>query len=181
MAAQPRRPLERSADRMIAGVCGGLANYLEVDVVVVRLVFVLLAVLGGAGILAYLVLWIVVPQAGTVPLTGGAGLASGIHTMASEAADLGRDMRSSLASEFGQSPPPPPPPWAGSPGPVPPHTGYVDHRHHRGAPVLGLVLVIVGVWLLLGNLGLLDWASARYVWPVVLVVLGAAILVRRLR
>ncbi len=57
----------------------------------------------------------------------------------------------------------------------------VNRRSHHGTPFLGLVLVILGIWLLLGNLGVLDWASARYVWPVVLVVLGVALLLQRLR
>ena len=50
-------------DKMIAGVCGGLAEYFAVDPVIVRLVFVLAVVFGaGSGILAYIILWIIVPQ-----------------------------------------------------------------------------------------------------------------------
>lgn len=49
-------------DRKIAGVCGGLAEYFDVDSTVVRLIFALLAVLGGCGILAYLVCWAIIPR-----------------------------------------------------------------------------------------------------------------------
>jgi phage shock protein PspC (stress-responsive transcriptional regulator) len=50
-------------DKMLAGVCGGLAEYFAVDPVIVRLVFVLAVVFGaGSGILAYIILWIIVPQ-----------------------------------------------------------------------------------------------------------------------
>jgi phage shock protein C len=50
-------------DKMIAGVCGGLAEFFGLDVSLVRLVAILLALLGGHGILVYLILWIVVPKA----------------------------------------------------------------------------------------------------------------------
>jgi phage shock protein C len=48
-------------DKMVAGVCGGLARYFNIDPVLVRLVFVL-AVLSGVSPLIYLVLWIVMPE-----------------------------------------------------------------------------------------------------------------------
>jgi phage shock protein PspC (stress-responsive transcriptional regulator) len=49
-------------DKVIGGVCSGLANYFNVDVVVVRILFVILAVSFGVGIIPYLVLWIAVPS-----------------------------------------------------------------------------------------------------------------------
>src|ERR671936_3039561 len=50
---------ERSSqDRVLAGVCGGLAARLSVDATLVRLVFALLALAGGAGILLYFALWV---------------------------------------------------------------------------------------------------------------------------
>lgn len=48
--------------RMIAGVCSGLAAYLGIDATVIRLIFVLLAVFGGGGLLIYLILWLIMPQ-----------------------------------------------------------------------------------------------------------------------
>lgn len=60
--------LVRSAnDRMLGGVCGGLARYFGIDSTIVRLVFVL-AVLSGLSPLIYAILWIVIPQEGaTLP------------------------------------------------------------------------------------------------------------------
>jgi phage shock protein C len=49
-------------EKMIAGVCGGLAEYFEIDPTLVRLVAVALTLAGGSGILAYLIFWFVVPQ-----------------------------------------------------------------------------------------------------------------------
>lgn len=59
---QPTPRLYRSAtDKVIAGVCGGLARYFNIDPALVRLAFVVFALTGGAGILLYVVLWIAVP------------------------------------------------------------------------------------------------------------------------
>ena len=56
------RELRRSkSDRMIAGVCGGFAAYSGIDANIVRLVMVLLAVMGGTGLVLYLVAWVIVP------------------------------------------------------------------------------------------------------------------------
>ena len=57
-----RRRLYRSnSDRMIAGVCGGLADFFNIDPSVMRIIFVLFLLLGGNGLLIYLVLWLIVP------------------------------------------------------------------------------------------------------------------------
>ena len=54
--------LYRSAsDKVVAGVCGGLAAYFKIDPVIVRLAFVVFALAGGASVLLYIVLWIAVP------------------------------------------------------------------------------------------------------------------------
>jgi phage shock protein C len=58
-------PLRRSrSDRILAGVCGGLARYLGMDSTVVRVVYVLASVLTAAfpGILVYLIFWLIVPD-----------------------------------------------------------------------------------------------------------------------
>jgi len=49
------------ADKMIAGVCGGLGRYFGIDSTWVRLLFVLFFFAGGAAFLIYLILWIIVP------------------------------------------------------------------------------------------------------------------------
>jgi phage shock protein PspC (stress-responsive transcriptional regulator) len=56
------RPLYREPeDRMIAGVCGGVAKHLGVDPLIVRLSAVALAFAGGAGLVAYLAAWLLAP------------------------------------------------------------------------------------------------------------------------
>ena len=55
------KKLVRSANKKIAGVCGGLAEFLGLDASIVRIVWLLCVLLGGVGLLAYLIMWIVMP------------------------------------------------------------------------------------------------------------------------
>lgn len=55
--------LYRSKDRIIAGVCGGIGEYIDIDPTVVRLIWVVLTLMSlGTGIIAYAVAWIVMPE-----------------------------------------------------------------------------------------------------------------------
>ncbi len=49
-------------DKMIAGVCGGIAEYFDIDSTLVRLLTVIFVLLGGAGVIAYIIAWIIIPQ-----------------------------------------------------------------------------------------------------------------------
>ena len=50
-------------NRTLAGVCGGIAEYLGWDPTLVRVAWIILTLLGGSGILIYLILWLVMPEA----------------------------------------------------------------------------------------------------------------------
>ena len=51
-------------DRIVAGVCAGLADYFGIDANIVRLVFAGLAILGGTGFLLYVAAWMIIPEEG---------------------------------------------------------------------------------------------------------------------
>ena len=57
-----KRLYKSSSDRMIAGVCGGIAAYFNVDPTLVRLAWVVLGTLGGCGIIAYILAAIIIPM-----------------------------------------------------------------------------------------------------------------------
>jgi phage shock protein C len=58
----PKRPFARfSADKKIAGVCAGVARYFDLDASLVRAFWVLCVLFGGTGLIAYIVLWIIMP------------------------------------------------------------------------------------------------------------------------
>jgi phage shock protein PspC (stress-responsive transcriptional regulator) len=64
----PAHPLRRSVDnRMIAGVVGGLADYFELDPTLLRALYVVVSIIsaGFPGVLVYIVLWMVIPEAGS--------------------------------------------------------------------------------------------------------------------
>jgi len=57
------KKLYRSVDdKKIAGVCGGLGDYFDIDPTIIRLALVALVLAGGSGILAYILAWIIVPE-----------------------------------------------------------------------------------------------------------------------
>ena len=60
--AQTRRLYRSRSDRKLAGVCGGLAQYSNADATLIRVLFVVLALLGGPGLVIYLLMWILVPK-----------------------------------------------------------------------------------------------------------------------
>jgi len=49
-------------DRWVGGVCGGLARYLDVDPIVIRLIALILVLCAGGGLLVYIIAWIVIPE-----------------------------------------------------------------------------------------------------------------------
>lgn len=57
-------------DKKIAGVCGGLAEYLNIDATVIRIIFIILLLPGGfPGLIPYIILWAVVPEEPTANIT----------------------------------------------------------------------------------------------------------------
>jgi phage shock protein C len=60
--AQTRKLYRSRSNRQVAGVCGGLAQYFNLDATLIRVLFVVLAVLGGSVLLIYVLLWIIVPN-----------------------------------------------------------------------------------------------------------------------
>lgn len=59
---ETKRLFRSRTNRSIAGVCGGLGEYFNVDPTLVRLLFVIFAIAGGPGLLAYIILWLIMPE-----------------------------------------------------------------------------------------------------------------------
>jgi len=62
MSGDYKRLYRSRQERMISGVCGGIAEYFEMDPTLIRLIFVLLAMAGGPGLIAYIILAIIIPE-----------------------------------------------------------------------------------------------------------------------
>lgn len=95
---QPR--LKRSAtESMVAGVSGGLAEYFNIDPVIVRLIFVLVTLTSGLGIPVYILLWIIMPKGDPAP--GQGSLEQGARQFSDEVSQLGQQL-SQEASRLGR-------------------------------------------------------------------------------
>lgn len=143
-------------DSMIGGVCGGLGRYLGIDATLVRLFFVLLVLADGVGLLIYLAMWLVVPREDQTEATTMEGtIRAGAEEIAERARELGSDLREAARG-----------------GP-----------HPQAALLIGAVLIVMGMVFFVQNLHLpwLAWLNFGALWPLLLVVAGLALLMRRVK
>jgi phage shock protein C len=92
---ETKRILRSRSERMIAGVCGGLAAYFNIDPLIVRLGFALLAMMNGVGIMLYLLLWLLLPNEDSVAADSRGQVRENVGEMratAESAAQRVRDM-----------------------------------------------------------------------------------------
>jgi phage shock protein PspC (stress-responsive transcriptional regulator) len=159
----PGRRLYRSrVDRKVAGVCGGIAEYFDIDPVFVRIAAFLLMFPHGLGVIAYLVCWIAIPQRPEGAEAGAPGDAS----TAGDTSKAGPAAGSFSPAD--RSAPPPP------------------AAHGAGELIAGGALIAVGLFFLLINLGILDWTMFhfwrwRLVWPMLVIALGIYVVLTSLR
>jgi phage shock protein C len=132
MSTQPeptKRLVRSESNRMLAGVCGGLGEFFGIDATIIRIVFVVLAFMSGAGIIAYLVMWLIVPTASKVstpprdvPKEGFGEMREGVERGAREAKERYERWRGQGEGDqppASQAPTGPPPAPTGPP-PAPP-------------------------------------------------------------
>ena len=142
---------------MIAGVCGGLAKYFTVDATLVRLVFLLMLFLGGSGALLYIILWIIMPD----DLRTSTSPQETVPTNTQEMVPATRDFGQSVGQAVG------------------PSSGDVAQAAVRNGPIIfAAILIMLGVWFLLQNLLHIDLGQF---WPVILIVIGLALLIPAMR
>jgi phage shock protein C len=63
MAEEKKKLYRSNDDRWIAGVCGGIADYFNIDATLVRVLFILFGFVIGGSIILYIILWLIIPQA----------------------------------------------------------------------------------------------------------------------
>jgi phage shock protein C len=152
--AQPKKLYRSRTDRVIAGVCGGLGEYFEIDPIIFRGVFILLCLPGGFGFLFYLLLTVIVPRSpGDVVVEGSRkeefrGMAYGM-----------KDHLNDLAHKIRES----------------------DNWFSGRRNVVGLIIVIVGLFLFVQQIFPFRWFHWNFFWPVLLIVFGVLILTKHER
>jgi phage shock protein PspC (stress-responsive transcriptional regulator) len=94
MQSTEGRKLRKGGTRMIGGVCSGLAEYLNVEVAIVRVLFVLGVFASGAGILLYLLLWLFMAEAEAQPMQEGVDkIRAGIRSMEADINRIGTEFK----------------------------------------------------------------------------------------
>lgn len=172
------RKLYRSrSERMISGVCGGLAEYLSLDPTLVRVGVVLLAVVTQGGVvIAYLVMSIVVPED---PLEGpGIVEAAPQMTVHDDQGGTAMSETNDQATETSVPEPPAPPATSWTPTPASAPAPRKTWRCGSGVG-FGVVLVLVGVLLLVNEFvpGVDVW---RF-WPLIIVAIGLSAVFKGVR
>lgn len=150
--------LERSTNNKVwAGVCGGIGEYLQVDPTLVRVFFVVGTIItGGLGLLAYIVLIVLMPLPGQpAPFVKD----SGVSTTSVEGAATGD-------------------PAATAPVISPPADPEAAERRRAA---FGLVLIALGAIFLFGNAGVFRIVRWDLAWPLVLIAIGALLLAQRVQ
>ena len=149
-----RRLYKSPTERVISGVAGGVAEYLDADPAIVRVIWALLALItGGVFFVLYVVMWIVVPEGQMAPVAPGEGAAAGEPVVD---------------------------PVTGQPAAASPATWSAQpvRRAHRGsgsgAWVVGLILVGLGTYFLILNY--FPQIAVERLWPIGLVIVGVLLL-----
>ena len=149
------RKLHRSrSERMIWGVCGGLARHLNVDPTLVRLVMVLLVFANGLGILIYIVMAVIVPLEGSKTTEPKETILENVEEIKKTAGELGEEIRSIFGEEQAEA-----------------KDGEGIYRWRR--ELIGTVLIVAGLAFLVENFNLF-WFDLIRLWPLLLV--GAGLL-----
>jgi phage shock protein C len=137
---------------MLGGVCGGLGDFFGIDSNLVRIIFVVLALIHGIGIPIYLVLWLIVPPEGETKETAKEAMQTGAEEIAAKVRAMGGEVRE-----------------------------VVKRAPSGAAAFIGIVLILLGILFLLSNLGVfwIGWVGFRILWPILLIIVGAVFLWRR--
>jgi phage shock protein C len=174
----------RGSDRIVGGVCAGLAEGFHVEALWVRLGFVVLAFVQGVGVLLYVVLWVLMPERAGYPR----GSQTVFESMSNDIKRAWADLR----IQFGGARPTATPPASASADPIRQAAGPEVPAAGEAAPaapappqpvsrnpsfIFGVILIVIGIAFLAANTNLVPWSV---IWPAALVAFGIALLVRNL-
>lgn len=167
-----KRLFRNEHDKVIAGVSSGVAAYMEVDVTIIRLLFVLSTIfLMGTGVLVYLVMWIVVP----VNNDPGARFSKFNDFFKSEKTSSGADEPAPnwSSSTFHDS---------GFKAPKQQDYNFIKKNSDTGRTVGGLFLLVIGLYFLMNEFNIIPyWFRLGKLWPLIFVAIGVSFIARSKR
>jgi len=152
-----KRLYRSTKDRMLAGVCGGLAEYFDVDPVIIRVLFVVVTLGAGVGILGYIILWIVVPEAVIVIRDSSKPQSENVNQPVDS---MKNDTQSHPDFEMVSE--------------------EKEHkRHHGGRTFISVLLILIGILWFINNI--VPGVNFGHLWPLILVAIGILILLKSTR
>lgn len=141
-------------DKMLGGVCGGLADYFSIDPTLVRVLFAISVAFGGSGIIAYIILWIIVPE--QPPIFQSAENETGTESNTEENFSSGKEKFTYFSTnEINKA---------------------IEAAKHNRKAFGGALLIFLGVLLLFDNL-IPGFDFGNY-WPLILIGLGVGIIIK---
>jgi len=166
-------------EKMVGGVCGGLAEYFNIDVTLVRLVTLVAIFMGGVGLLAYLAAWIIIPLNPAEQSTyrssresreyyapGAQDTQGPVEEIIANVEQIGAKFQESHGNSNQ---------GANYQGP----SSYrdIDEPRKSRSKVAGIILIVFGMLFLLDR-WFPFWFSLNKMWPLILIFIGAAIIFR---
>ena len=145
-----------TVDKMLGGVAGGLAEYFDIDSTLVRVLFIVVVFLGGGGIIAYIILWIVVPQKPYEILKGFQDKSTTEETGKSEFYQSTNEDETFTMNNSGVA-------------------SSVTQTNNKQTWI-AIILIVIGGLLLLDNL--LPRFNFDHYWPVILIGIGIGLLLK---
>lgn len=162
-------------DRMIAGICGGLAKYFDIDPTIVRVLFVVSIFIGGGGIVAYIILWIVVPEEQLIFQSAAQDSQTNQKKSDSEESNSNTNQDSSKFDSTSFN--------AGINQKVNEATNEInkilDEAKSNKKVFGGTILILLGILFLLDNL--FPYFDFGDYWPIILIVIGVGIIIKATR
>ncbi len=167
-----RRLYRSRSDRMIWGVCGGLAEYFDWDPTIVRIIAILLIFAEGLGLLAYVIMAIVVPQEGSKSTEPGETIKENVEEMKETASELGREISSTFAEDREKSREDMKTQQANDRV----KSEAMSKYRHRSLNAVGVILIVIGALFLISDFGLFSWLRWSTFWPLIVIAIGALII-----
>ena len=157
--------------KVLGGVCSGLAEYFEMDVTVVRLLFAFTFFIMGVGFIPYIILWIVLPKKGYTFNNYNNPTVDYTVPPQQPGRQFNTPPPQGSPYSFGNNP------YGNAPyGNNPIENIPVKHKSNAGI-IVGVVLIIIGAAILIDNYDLIPDFDFDRLWPVVLVIIGGAFII----
>ena len=148
------RITKSKTDKVIDGVCGGIAEYFGIDSVIVRLIFVVLVFLNGIGLLLYIILVIIMPKAEQIDQPQKETIQENVQEIGERVKEAGEG----LGHAFSKN---------------------IEEKHSKRARWFGIILILLGIFFLLENLHLIPWVNKDLFWPIIIILVGVWLLIKR--